>query len=597
MKIHITNLYNFNRNDMLVEKQHRIAEAGIALGYREMGIFSFPVETDTPQELSKRLDGIIAALENEDVVFLQLPTRNGAEYEKLLALKCKAYRNTKLILMFHDMSLLEAVNGSQESYRELCKMADAVMVPTERDLARVHAIGVSVAVPLDDLQMIDSLTFSDSGGYDALRNSDFYIQKAMMDAVEAVFDPENKNVRSNRRNVPGEIHIGFGLHDKNGGYSVWVGVAIQSVIEHTGAPLCFHILHDETLNRKNRNRLIRTATQNGNRIVFHAMDNSCWKNSQERMGRYTVGAMFRILLPEILGELDKIIYLDADILVNRDIRELWELDMQPYCLAAVPDHPTVNGMGKPYPVAQKVVSANHYFNSGVLLMNLDRIRAKGNMCEKVLDYLEKNPQALLPDQDALNVIYGAETYLLDETWNTFTTSIWTRPETPMENRIYHFAVSRMILYSMSELDKAYYETLCRTPWGAEEGRKQMQESFSSTDRRLRRLEKVITLCSGSDKKHIFYGKETTAMKNIYHMLTIREGDYRVLGEVAEERNSILPCRPLTALAEEKEEFIVFVLPDADGWTSIAKLEKMGLVREKDYFEIPLLLPPNRGGYV
>ena len=97
MKIHITNLYNFNRNDMLVEKQHRIAEAGIALGYREMGIFSFPVETDTPQELSKRLDGIIAALENEDVVFLQLPTRNGVEYEKLLAQKCKAYQNTNLI--------------------------------------------------------------------------------------------------------------------------------------------------------------------------------------------------------------------------------------------------------------------------------------------------------------------------------------------------------------------------------------------------------------------------------------------------------------------------------------------------------------------
>ena len=125
----------------------------------------------------------------------------------------------------------------------------------------------------------------------------------------------------------------------------------------------------------------------------------------------------------------------------------------------------------------------------------------------------------------------------------------------------------------------------------------MQESFSSTDRRLRRLEKVITLCSDSDKKHIFYGRETKAMKNIYQILTIREGDYRVLGEGTEEGHSILPCRPLTALAEEKEEFIVFVLPDADGWTSIAKLEKMGLVREKDYFEIPWLLPPNRGGYV
>ena len=102
MKIHITNLYNFNQNDMLVKNQHRVAEAGLSLGYREMGVFSFPVETDSAGELSKRLDGIIAALEAEDVVFLQLPTRNGIGYERLLAQKCKAYRNTKLILIFHE---------------------------------------------------------------------------------------------------------------------------------------------------------------------------------------------------------------------------------------------------------------------------------------------------------------------------------------------------------------------------------------------------------------------------------------------------------------------------------------------------------------
>ena len=47
VKIHITNLYNFNQNDTLVKKQHRVAEAGFSLGYREMGVFSFPVETDS----------------------------------------------------------------------------------------------------------------------------------------------------------------------------------------------------------------------------------------------------------------------------------------------------------------------------------------------------------------------------------------------------------------------------------------------------------------------------------------------------------------------------------------------------------------------
>ena len=597
MKIHITNLYNFNRNDMLVEKQHRIAEAGIALGYREMGIFSFPVETDTPQELSKRLDGIIAALENEDVVFLQLPTRNGVEYEKLLAQKCKAYQNTKLILVVHDMRLIEEVNESQESYRALCKLADAVMVPTERDIAGMRAIGISTVVPLNDYQMVKGLSISDDSGYDALCKSGFYVQKAMMDAVENVFDRENQLICSNSWNDQDEIHIGFGLHDKKGDYSVWVGVAMQSVIEHTNAPLCFHILHDDTLNQKNRNRLIQTAMQNGNRIVFHKSEPSRWKEAQERMGRYTVGAMFRILLPEILSDVSRIIYLDADVLVYRDIKELWDMDLHEYCLAAVPDYPTVNGMGKPYPVAKGDVLPSCYFNSGVLYMNLERIRMQGSMYENVMKYLIANPKASLPDQDALNVIYGTETYLLDGTWNTFTTSIWTHPETPMENRIYHFAVSRMILYSMSELDKAYYETLCRTPWGAEEGRKHIHESFSRINQRIRLWKKVTMLISDSEKKRIFYGKETVAMRNMYQILTLRERDYRVLGEGTEEGHSILPCRPLTVLAEEKEEFIVFVLPDADGWTSIAKLEKMGMVREKDYFEIPWLLPPNRGGYV
>ena len=83
MKIHITNLYNFNKDDQLVQRQHKFADAGRSLGFFEMGIFAYPVETDTASELSKRLDGVIAALEPEDVVIMQLPTRNGLQYEVL----------------------------------------------------------------------------------------------------------------------------------------------------------------------------------------------------------------------------------------------------------------------------------------------------------------------------------------------------------------------------------------------------------------------------------------------------------------------------------------------------------------------------------
>lgn len=597
MKIHITNLYNFNQNDMLVKNQHRVAEAGLSLGYREMGVFSFLVETDSAGELSKRLDGIIAALEAEDMVFLQLPTRNGIGYERLLAQKCKAYRNTKLILIFHDMQLLSETGGAREEYLFLCKMADAVVIPDVQDSERLRAEGLPPIVLMDDLQITEDDLASGDTGYNALRQSDFYIKKALMNAIAAVFARQKEQALAKAREAQDEIQIGFGLHDKNGDYSVWVGVVMQSVIEHTGAPICFHILHDDTLNDQNREKLVQVATQNGNRIQFHYLGDAFGESLKEKMGRFTIGTMFRVMLPELLPDISKIIYLDADLLVNRDIKELWDTDIQNYCLAAVPDYSTVNGLETPYPVAKQEVPASHYFNSGVLYMNLDRIRAKGSMHEKVLNYLEENPDVRLFDQDALNAVYGGETFLVDGSWNTFTHLIQYTPGKPLENKLYHFAASTLILYTMSEIDRAYYETICRTPWGEEEGKKHLYRALGRVNERLRQLEEVITQTSDFDKKHIFYGRETNAMKNLYRLLPIREGDYRVSDETDAEQNRILPCRPFTDLSEEKEAYVVFVLPEADGWTSIARLEAMGLQREKDFFVIPCLLSPDRGGYI
>ena len=47
--------------------------------------------------------------------------------------------------------------------------------------------------------------------------------------------------------------------------------------------------------------------------------------------------MFRCSLPELLPNLNRIIYLDADLFVNRDIKELWDVDICEYCLAGVAD--------------------------------------------------------------------------------------------------------------------------------------------------------------------------------------------------------------------------------------------------------------------
>ena len=602
MKIHITNLYNFIPKDPLVSLHHRFAEAGRKLGFLEMGIFSYPVETDTPGELSKRLDGIIAALESEDVVFMQLPTGNGLRYEQQLFDKIKAYKNTKIILLIHSVNAIR----SQE-YITLCKRADALILPTLQDGAQFQGVGITNLLFCDDIHYSDRLSNSvdrnfinssvpqDCQGYLALCQTDFYVTKLLMDAINLLFKPQATQMQSLVSSSQEEIHIGFGLHDKTGNYSVWVGVAMQSIIEHTNSKICFHVLIDETVSPLNKNRLTQVAANGGHHIRFHLIDGGTFAHLQEQVSHFTIGTMFRIMLPELLPELSKIIYLDADILVNRDIRELWDINIDSYALAAVPDAGAVRKRAFPLPVLRNEVPAEHYFNSGVLLMNLECIRKFGNMKEDVLAYLNKTKESYFPDQDAMNAIFSHNTLFLDETWNYFALLVCEKNE-KLKSVLYHYAGSRPYLHSLTEMDQLCFETVSRTPWGQEACHSMITSALGRMADRTKQLEKLLGQIS-SHKKYIFYGEETPAMKNMYNILNVREGDYRISSEPVGENNGILPCNAFSVLEEETDEFVVFVLPEADQGNAIHRLEQMGLVNEKDFFVIPRLLDTKRGGYI
>ena len=101
MKLHISNINGFNASKELLDAQAKISKVGIELGAYEMGIYTYPVDSDSDVELSKRLDGIISALGFDDIVVLQLPTSNGYKYDCLLMAKILAY-HTKLIIGLTD---------------------------------------------------------------------------------------------------------------------------------------------------------------------------------------------------------------------------------------------------------------------------------------------------------------------------------------------------------------------------------------------------------------------------------------------------------------------------------------------------------------
>lgn len=173
------------------------------------------------------------------------------------------------------------------------------------------------------------------------------------------------------------MHICLGIHDKDGNYSVWAGTTMQSIVENTKAPIVFHILHDDTLNEINKNKLSLIADNSGNDIEFHHFNSDVFGTFADSMNRFAIGTMFRIMLPDIMPDLKKIIYLDSDLFVNTDIEELWNLNIDNYCLAAAQDCSTIRNWGTPYAVAAGQTSRDRYFNAGVLCMNLDNIRKNG----------------------------------------------------------------------------------------------------------------------------------------------------------------------------------------------------------------------------
>lgn len=572
MKVHISSVNGFDDKNELMDKQKHFADIGRNLGFYDLGIFRFDVKTDSDSELLKRLDGIISSVDFNDLVYLQLPTGNGYEYDSKLLFKLRGY-TSRIVLIMHSYFL------DKKEKREYMKMLPnfEFIITDKNSFARE-----CLAFDFKNVKVVKKL-------------DDFNIRKIFYDTIEDAMYSNNKMHEMELMKYDDEIHIGFGLYDKIGNYTPWLGVTIQSILEHTDSHVCFHILHDDTLNAYNRRNLIEMVDCFESRILFHRIDVEMFNSVKKQIQKYTIGAMFRILLPSMFKNLHKIIYLDADLLVNRDIKELWDIDVDNYCLAAVPDLNVKLGRVWAYPVREKEVDQKEYFNSGVLVMNLDKIRNKGDMEKQIIDYLQFHNYSNLPDQDALNVIYKGDVLFLDENWNYFAENVRLNKEVELKKKIYHYVGNICCLYSLTGMDLLYYKTGCRTPWGHKHFDAYLISSLNRCNNRIKQYELLVPILTGENVKKVFYGPEKLSMRYLYDLIGINEGDYRVLNE--NRSDGILPCYSLDKIKSEKDKIVIFVLVEADNGNALKNLNDMGLIEEKDYFIIQKLVLNEYGGYL
>lgn len=213
------------------------------------------------------------------------------------------------------------------------------------------------------------------------------------------------------------IPIFFAIDDA---YIPLLAVALQSLIDNASKNYyyCIKVLHTD-VQEAHAKQIKKFESENVN-IEFVDLNYYINKVKDKLYTRdyYTNTTYFRLFLPELYPQYDKVLYLDSDIIVVGDISELYNTDMGTNLVAAAPDDIIQkNKVFQDY--AELVVGVakyQHYFNAGVLLMNLDELR-KFNFQEKFLYLLEKIKFSVAQDQDYLNRLCKGRVTLVSHDWD------------------------------------------------------------------------------------------------------------------------------------------------------------------------------------
>lgn len=137
---------------------------------------------------------------------------------------------------------------------------------------------------------------------------------------------------------------------------------------------------------------------------------------------WTLDVYYRILLEQLLPQHDKVIYLDADIIVNRSIYEMWEMDIDNWHLMAIPHATKEAGLvtgryGLPVYKVLGIPETTRTFNSGVLVIHL-KLWRRDQICRSIFNYLrEYEDHVLWLDQDALNAVLYSKWKEIPYEWN------------------------------------------------------------------------------------------------------------------------------------------------------------------------------------
>lgn len=202
-------------------------------------------------------------------------------------------------------------------------------------------------------------------------------------------------------------------------FAILTGVAIYSLKKHANKNCIYNI--NIICNKVKDSYILRFKNLKTKRFIINIIkvDGSKYDNLKKDNLHVSTTAIFKFDLPNIFPNLDKILYVDGDVLFQSDLINLYNEDISKNYAGVVIDY---NGLTYPSEFKKRLrVKNKYYFNSGMLLLNLKKLR-EDNIPQKLIKYrLYKNNFYM--DQDAFNVVFKDNVKYLSLNYN-FVITCW-----------------------------------------------------------------------------------------------------------------------------------------------------------------------------
>ena len=378
------------------------------------------------------------------------------------------------------------------------------------------------------------------------------------------------------------IHVCFGLHDKTGRYSKFTGTAMLSLFDNTTSEVTVHILHDNTLTQDNREKFIYLAGRYNQLVKFYNVEELCADKIKKfvelipsiETSHFSIGTFYRLLMPKIIpADIEKIIYLDSDIVVNLDINELWNFNLKNKVLAGVSERACGTETQGMFLCASGIVKHEDYFNAGVLLINLKLFRNEEENIMRGVKFYGKQPECAFFDQDILNYCFAKRSLKLPPDFNVFVVHARRRQE-PFGRKIYHYAgkINSFTLGIRDDFYRLWMSYFIRTPFFDEDTVGRLYDGFRQIHVELKNsLAKISALMSGKTRAFFTLPHNVEATKEIF---SVRDDEDIIL---AENQDSLQKLIDAMKLSQGKKLFFI-MLPNFP----FAALTQAGFVYGKDF---------------